>query len=56
MTGWIIGYRMYKKGFLPNEGGWLCQCSKFVEVMLFIEEELAKHEREQQEKNARQQS
>ena len=36
MGGWITAYEMFKMGFLPNQGGWLNQSNKFIEVMQFI--------------------
>ena len=44
---WIRAYNFYKSGILPNAGGWLDQTDKFNEVMLFIDNEIRKHEKEQ---------
>lgn len=47
MTDWILAYRHYKNGYLPNDSaGWLKQCAKFLEVMYFIDSEIMKHEKE----------
>lgn len=35
-----ISYKMFKNGFLPNEGGWLRQPNKFIQAMLFIDSEI----------------
>lgn len=53
VTEWILGYRMFKNGFPPNDGGWIRWPSKYLEVMYFIDSEMAKHERQVQEKNGR---
>lgn len=34
---WIRTYNLFKNGILPNDGGWLRQANKFLEVMLFID-------------------
>ncbi len=43
---YIRTYNLFTKGYLPNTGGWFDQPRKFIEVMEFIESELAKLQRE----------
>lgn len=55
MEEWIVAYKMFKNGFLPNAGGWLQQSSKFIQVMTFLEMEISNHEKEMAVKNGRRQ-
>lgn len=43
---WLVAYKMFKNGFLPNVGGWLNQGNKFIEAMIFIDEEVTKAKNE----------
>jgi hypothetical protein len=47
---------MYTRGFLPNKQGWLQQSNKFIEIVSFIDLEIERHHKEQEERNVRQQS
>ena len=38
---WIIAYKMFKSGFLPNNGGWLQQTNKFIQFMTYIDSEVS---------------
>lgn len=46
MTLWFNAFQMFKAGFLPNAGGWLCQTQKFIEVVLFIDTQMKRYENE----------
>lgn len=50
---WITAYQMMTKGFLPNGNGWLYQSNKLMEILKFIDIEIANHNKEVEEKNAR---
>lgn len=45
---------MYKNGFLPNNFGWMKQANKLIEIIGFIDIEIAKHNKESENKNVRQ--
>jgi len=44
---WIFAYNLYCKGVLPTNNGWLKQSNKYLDVMIFIENVLNKHQQEQ---------
>lgn len=50
---WITAYVMFEKGILPQEGGWLSQSNKFIEVIGFISSKINKYNKEMVNKNAR---
>ena len=37
----------YKNGIMPNNNGWIEQTNKFNEVMLFIDNKINEHQKEQ---------
>ncbi len=37
---YLRAYRMFDRGYLPNQGGWLEQPAKFIEAMEVIEREV----------------
>jgi hypothetical protein len=43
---WIMAYNFYKSGQLPNSSGWLDQANKYNEVMLYIYNKKAEHQRD----------
>lgn len=43
---WLTAYNLYKNKIMPTEKGWLYQSNKYIDVMLFIDSEIAKHEKE----------
>lgn len=47
---WIKAYDCYKNGVLPNVGGWLDQSNKYLEIMVFINNQISQHEREKCQK------
>jgi hypothetical protein len=42
----LEAYLMFEKGYLPNPGGWLEQPMKFSEIMFFIDNLIAKMQKE----------
>ena len=41
-----MAYKMYKSGFLVNGNGWINQSNKYIEIMLFIDNQLDRYKRE----------
>ncbi len=35
-------YKMFKSGFMPNQGGWTMQSNKFIQTVTFIDEVIKK--------------
>lgn len=50
---WFIAYEMFKNGFLPNDGGWLKQSNKFIQVVTFLSTQIRAHEKQQAVKNGK---
>ena len=44
---------MYKNGFLPHVGGWLDQANKYIDMMLFIDQLVERHQAEQEVKHGK---
>ncbi len=40
----MTAFKFYRQGYLPNEGGWLCQSAKLMDAFRVIEKELAEIE------------
>ena len=55
---WLLAYRMFKEGYLPNGGskGWLHEVNKFVKVMTFIESQVLMYQKQREEEYARERS
>ena len=41
---WIYAYKLFCKGILPTEKGWLNESNKYIEIMTFIDNEVKKEE------------
>lgn len=50
---WLQAYRMYQNGFLPSDTGWMKNPNKLIEIIQFIDVEMANHQKEVEEKNGR---
>lgn len=44
---------MFKNGFLPEQGGWINQSNKFIEIVNFIDNKINIHNKEMSDKNGR---
>jgi len=45
---------MYKNGFMPNDLGWLNESNKLIEIIGFIDIQIANYKKEVEAKNGRQ--
>lgn len=43
---WIKAYQMYKNGYLLNNGGWASHSNKYIEIMIFIDNQMNKYQNE----------
>ena len=50
---WLKAYQMYKKGFLPSDPRWIKNTNKLIEILGFIDIEIANHQQEVEAKNGR---
>ena len=52
---WLRAFHLYKKGLLPNgNSGWLHESNKYIEVMTFLDSQVALYQKEMSAKDGRQ--